>query len=154
MDPVTGERVEKDLWVTRKGATSAQAGQLGAIPGSMATGSYITRGKGNTDAWSSSSHGAGRRMSRTKALKQIQQRDFEHAMEGVVWDAHPSLRDEAPQAYKDLNTVMQNQASMVEIVHHLTPIVNVKGLSGKDAFRKNKRQRHWKPKRQQQQRWG
>lgn len=150
MDPETGERVEKDLWVTRKGATPARAGELGAIPGSMATGSYITRGKGNPDAWSSSSHGAGRRMSRTKALKAINQRDFEHAMEDVVWDAHPSLRDEAPQAYKDLKTVMANQESMVEIVHHLTPIVNVKGLSGKDAYRKNQRQRQ--PRRRQQ-RW-
>lgn len=73
VDPRTGEHIEKKLWVTRKGATSAQEGQYGIIPGSMGTGSYITKGKGESKSWSSCSHGAGRRMSRTKAFKAVPQ---------------------------------------------------------------------------------
>ena len=114
-------------WVTRKGATSATKGELGIIPGSMGSGSYITRGKGNLSSWNSSSHGAGRCLSRTKAHATIAQDDFCHAMQGVVCDTHPSVRDEAPQAYKDLDTVMRQQSSLTEIVHHLLPLINVKG---------------------------
>lgn len=73
VDPRSGELVDKKLWVTRKGATSAQDGQYGIIPGSMGTGSYITMGKGESRSWSSCSHGAGRRMSRTKAFKAVPQ---------------------------------------------------------------------------------
>ncbi len=71
--PGSSERFEGDLWVTRKGATSARDGQLGIIPGSMGVGSYITRGKGNPQSWNSCSHGAGRKMSRTRAVKEIMQ---------------------------------------------------------------------------------
>ena len=119
----------RKLWVTRKGATSAKLGELGIIPGSMGTGSFITRGRGNPLSWSSSSHGAGRRMSRTRASLEIPQEEFEKAMEGVVCDTHPNVRDEAPQAYKDLTQVMKNQESLTDIVHHLLPLVNVKGFS-------------------------
>ena len=72
-DPRTGENVDKELWVTRKGATSAQKGQYGVIPGSMGVGSFITKGKGDPQAWNSCSHGAGRAMSRTKARNTILQ---------------------------------------------------------------------------------
>lgn len=121
----------RKLYVTRKGATSAAKGQMGIIPGSMGAGSYITRGKGNEQSWNSSSHGAGRRMSRTKAHANITQEEFEGAMDGVVCDTHPSVRDEAPQAYKDLNAVMENQSSLTEIVHRLLPLINVKGFEKK-----------------------
>lgn len=119
------------LWVTRKGATSAKQGEAGIIPGSMGTGSYITRGKGNLKSWNSSSHGAGRRMSRTRAHADIPQESFEDAMKGILCDTHPSVKDEAPQAYKDLSLVMKNQESLTEIVHHLLPIINVKGFESK-----------------------
>eukprot|EP00977_Amphora_coffeiformis_P005935 scaffold1267_cov171-Amphora_coffeaeformis.AAC.11 len=121
----------RNLWVTRKGATSAKKGELGIIPGSMGTGSYITRGKGNLMGWQSSSHGAGRTMSRSKAHELIPQSEFEDAMQGVVCDAEPSVKDEAPQAYKDLAQVMANQESLTEIVYRLLPLVNVKGFESK-----------------------
>jgi tRNA-splicing ligase RtcB len=70
-DLTTNKIITKDLWITRKGATSAKKGELGIIPGSMGVGSYIVRGKGNMDSWRSCSHGAGRRLSRTKAKKMI-----------------------------------------------------------------------------------
>ncbi|KAK9903997.1 hypothetical protein WJX75_002148 [Coccomyxa subellipsoidea] len=127
-DPKTGAKVEADLYVTRKGATPAAPGQMGLIPGSMGTGSYVTRGRGNSGSWSSCSHGAGRRMSRTAAKKVISQADFERAMEGIVCDTNVSVRDEAPQAYKNLNEVMKNQADLVEVVTRLKPLVNVKGF--------------------------
>ena len=121
----------RKLYVTRKGATSAAQGEMGIIPGSMGTGSYITRGKGNLQSWNSSSHGAGRRMSRVKAHANISQEEFRKSMSGIVCDAHPSVRDEAPQAYKDLESVMEQQSSLTEIVHRLLPLVNVKGFEEK-----------------------
>ena len=128
------------LYVTRKGATSAARGQMGIIPGSMGTGSYITRGRGDIRSWNSSSHGAGRRMSRARARADIGQEDFERAMDGVVCDTHPSVRDEAPQAYKDLTAVMEQQSSLTEIVHRLLPLVNVKGFEERlpKKYRKRK----------------
>lgn len=126
----------RKLWVTRKGATSAKLGEMGIIPGSMGTGSYITRGKGNLMSWSSSSHGAGRRMSRRQAKETIPQEDFEDVMQGVVCDTHPSVKDEAPQAYKDLSVVMKNQESLTDVVCRLLPIVNVKGFANKRRSKK------------------
>lgn len=119
------------LYVTRKGATSARKGEWGIIPGSMGTGSYITRGKGTLESWNSSSHGAGRRLSRAKAHGNISQHDFEASMAGILCDTHPSVKDEAPQAYKDLSVVMEQQESLTDIVHHLLPLINVKGFEKK-----------------------
>jgi len=121
----------EELWVTRKGATSAKSGQLGIIPGSMGTGSYIVRGRGESESWQSCSHGAGRQMSRQHAIKNIDQRHFTQHMKerGIVWDrefAH-KVKDEAPMAYKDLSEVMRNQKALVDVVHHLQPLVNMKG---------------------------
>ena len=133
------------LWVTRKGATSARLGEMGIIPGSMGTGSYITRGKGNLQSWNSSSHGAGRVLSRTKAHSEISQEDFEASMKGILCDTHPSVKDEAPQAYKDLTQVMEDQTSLTEIVVRLRPLLNVKGFESKlpKRYRKNrKKTRH------------
>lgn len=133
----------KKLWVTRKGATSAKAGEMGIIPGSMGTGSYITRGLGNRSGWSSSSHGAGRRMSRTKAHAAIPQHDFEHAMKGITCDTHPSVKDEAPMAYKDLVEVMKHQESLTEAVYRLLPVINVKGYEEKlpNKYRTDKKKK-------------
>lgn len=125
---VNGDWVEEDLWITRKGATPADEGRPGLIPGSMATGSYIVRGLGNPMSWQSCSHGAGRRKSRTAAMREISQEDFEAAMQGITAETDPELRDEAPQAYKDLHEVMANQADLVTPVHRLLPLVNVKGF--------------------------
>ena len=138
------------LWVTRKGATSAKDGEFGIIPGSMGTGSYITRGKGNLDSWNSSSHGAGRKMSRTKAHADITQDGFEQAMKGILCDTHPAVKDEAPQAYKDLTQVMANQAALTEIVHHLLPLLNVKGFETKipKKYQKHKKSNHGKKQNQ------
>lgn len=121
----------RKLWVTRKGATSAKAGEMGIIPGSMGTGSYITRGRGNRQGWQSSSHGAGRRMSRTQAHAKIPQEAFEASMDGITCDTHPSVKDEAPMAYKDLAEVMRHQESLTDIVYRLLPVINVKGYEEK-----------------------
>jgi tRNA-splicing ligase RtcB len=126
-DPATGAKVAKEVWVTRKGATSARAGQLGVIPGSMGTGSFIVRGLGNPASWHSCSHGAGRLRSRTASFSAISQEAFETAMAGIVCETVPELRDEAPQAYKDITTVMQHQSDLVEPVRRLLPLINVKG---------------------------
>lgn len=130
-DKKSGSWKEDQLWVTRKGATSARQGQMGIIPGSMGTGSYIVRGRGEPDSWQSCSHGAGRSMSRARAFRNISQDDFIQHMKdrGIVWDSSyaQKVKDEAPMAYKDLNEVMANQESLVEIVHHLQPLVNMKG---------------------------
>ncbi|CAF1508079.1 unnamed protein product [Adineta ricciae] len=101
---------EELVWVTRKGATSARKGQLGIIPGSMGTGSFIVEGLGNPLSFHSCSHGAGRLMSRTMAMKQISQQSFEQVMQGIVSDTSAALRDEAPQAYKvnENSTVLVN----------------------------------------------
>ncbi|CAE8717294.1 unnamed protein product [Polarella glacialis] len=126
-----GQWREEQLWVTRKGATSAKSGQLGIIPGSMGTGSYIVRGKGQPDSWQSCSHGAGRSMSRSAAFRNVDPKTFAGHMKerGIVWDSNyaDKVRDEAPMAYKDLGVVMRNQQDLVEVVHYLQPLINMKG---------------------------
>lgn len=99
------------------------------------------KGKGTSEAWSSCSHGAGRKMSRTAAVKNIEQEDFEESMKGIVCDTHPGVKDEAPQAYKNLDTVMNDQRDLVEVVHKLKVMVNVKGFetSNKDKYRRKKK---------------
>uniref|UniRef100_A0A0G4GH76 3'-phosphate/5'-hydroxy nucleic acid ligase n=1 Tax=Chromera velia CCMP2878 TaxID=1169474 RepID=A0A0G4GH76_9ALVE len=126
-DENSGEMVEEKLWVTRKGATSARKGQLGIIPGSMGTGSFITEGLGAWTSLHSCSHGAGRRMSRNKAVKELDMKDFRMAMEGITCDVNQKVLDEAPMAYKDLGEVMSNQRTLVKAKHRLFPLVNVKG---------------------------
>jgi len=144
VDSKTGKVSERKLWVTRKGATSARPGQYGIIPGSMGVGSYIVKGRGATGSWQSCSHGAGRRMSRTKAKKMIPQEEFEDAMKGIVCDTPAAVRDEAPQAYKDLGTVLANQSELVEVAHRLLPLINVKGYEDKPQYSKGKKSRRSK----------
>ena len=119
----------KELWVTRKGAIKADKGDLGVIPGSMGTRSYIVRGKGNPQSWNSCSHGAGRRHSRGEAKRRFTERDLAAAMEGKTWlrrDAS-KLIDEIPAAYKDIDAVMEDQADLVEVLHTLRQVLNYKG---------------------------
>lgn len=115
------------LLVHRKGATHAGAGVLGIIPGSMATGSYIVRGLGNPESFNSCSHGAGRVMSRSAAVRSITLDAFARKMTGIVAETGREYLDEAPQAYKDLDTVIAYQSDLVVPVRRLLPLMNVKG---------------------------
>jgi tRNA-splicing ligase RtcB len=118
-----------ELWITRKGAIKADTGDLGVIPGSMGTRSYIVRGKGSETSWTSCSHGAGRRHSRTQAKKLFTTADLAHQMEGKVWLAERADRlvDEIPSAYKDIDQVMADQSDLVEVLHTLHQVLNYKG---------------------------
>jgi hypothetical protein len=116
-----------DLLVTRKGAIRAGQGELGIIPGSMGTKSFIVRGKGNPLSFESASHGAGRRMSRGQAKKSFTLRDLERQTEGVECRKDAGVIDEAPKAYKNIDRVMEQQDDLVEIVHELKQVVCVKG---------------------------
>jgi tRNA-splicing ligase RtcB (3'-phosphate/5'-hydroxy nucleic acid ligase) len=118
---------EEELLVTRKGAIRAGQGELGIIPGSMGTKSYIVRGKGNPLSFESASHGAGRRMSRTQARKTFTLADLERQTQGVECRKDSGVIDEAPKAYKDIDRVMEQQSDLVEIVAELKQIVCVKG---------------------------
>ncbi|RFU40895.1 RtcB family protein [Actinomadura logoneensis] len=116
-----------DVLVTRKGAIRAGRGDLGIIPGSMATGTYIVRGLGNELAYNSASHGAGRRMSRNKARKTFTVQDLEEQTRGVECRKDGGVLDEIPGAYKDLESVMAEQTDLVEVVAHLRQLICVKG---------------------------
>jgi tRNA-splicing ligase RtcB len=116
-----------EVFVTRKGAVSAKAGELGIIPGSMGAKSFIVRGKGNPDSFMSCSHGAGRTMSRTQAKKLFTVDDQVKATEGVECRKDADVIDEIPMAYKDIDAVMAAQSDLVEVVYTLKQVVCVKG---------------------------
>ena len=118
---------EEELLVTRKGAIRAGRGELGIIPGSMGTKSFIVRGKGNPLSFESASHGAGRRMSRTQAKQSFNVSDLERQTEGVECRKDRGVIDEAPKAYKNIEQVMAQQADLVEIVAELKQVLCVKG---------------------------
>ncbi|MGH8354826.1 MAG: RtcB family protein [Pseudomonas sp.] len=117
----------QDILVTRKGAVSAQKGELGIIPGSMGAKSFIVRGLGNEEAFCSCSHGAGRTMSRTQAKKQFTVDDQIRATAHVECRKDKDVIDEIPMAYKDIDAVMAAQRELVEVVHTLRQVVCVKG---------------------------
>jgi tRNA-splicing ligase RtcB len=117
----------EDVMVTRKGAIRAGRGDLGIIPGSMGTGSYIVRGLGNPDSFESASHGAGRRMSRNKARKQFTEADLAEQTAGVECRKDRGVVDEIPAAYKDIDEVIRNQDDLVEVVAKLKQVICVKG---------------------------
>jgi tRNA-splicing ligase RtcB (3'-phosphate/5'-hydroxy nucleic acid ligase) len=117
----------EEVFVTRKGAVRAGLGELGIIPGSMGTRSYIVRGKGNADSFCSCSHGAGRAMSRTEAKRRFTLADHASATAGIECRKDADVIDETPMAYKDIDAVMAAQADLVEIVHTLRQVVCVKG---------------------------
>ena len=121
------EHFGEKLFVTRKGAISARAGELGIIPGSMGAKSYIVRGLGNPESLCSCSHGAGRRMSRTAARRRFNAVDLEAQTRGVECRKDGGVLDEIPGAYKDIDVVMQQQRDLVEVVHTLKQVVCVKG---------------------------
>ena len=113
--------------MTRKGAISARAGELGIIPGSMGAKSYIVRGLGNPDSFTSCAHGAGRRMSRSEAKRRFNRADVVAQTEGVECRKDGGVVDEIPAAYKDIDAVMANQSDLVEVVHTLKQVLCVKG---------------------------
>ncbi len=116
-----------NVWLTRKGAVRARAGDLGIIPGSMGVRSYIVRGKGNPESFHSCSHGAGRAMSRRRAKERFSVEDHARATEGVECRKDEGVIDETPGAYKPIDAVMAAQEDLVEIVHTLKQVVCVKG---------------------------
>lgn len=115
------------LFITRKGAISAQQGQLGIIPGSMGAKSYIVRGKGNPESFCSCSHGAGRRMSRTEAKRRFNRFDLAKQTEGIECRKDGGVVDEIPAAYKDIDVVMANQSDLIDVVHTLKQVMCIKG---------------------------
>ncbi|PYM93433.1 MAG: RNA-splicing ligase RtcB [Candidatus Rokuibacteriota bacterium] len=117
----------RELYVTRKGAVRAGAGDLGIIPGSMGARSYIVRGRGSPESYESCSHGAGRAMSRNEAKRRFTLADHEAATAGVECRKDADVIDETPGAYKPIDAVMRAQRDLVEIVHTLRQVVCVKG---------------------------
>ena len=117
----------QDMWITRKGAVSAKAGQMGIIPGSMGAKSFIVQGKGNEDSYCSCSHGAGRKHSRNGARKLFNLEDLAVQTMGVECRKDDGVLDEIPGAYKDIDQVMAAQTDLVEIVHTLKQVMCIKG---------------------------
>lgn len=116
-----------EVYITRKGAIRAGAGELGIIPGSMGARSYIVRGKGNEQSFHSCAHGAGRRMSRSAARRHFSREDLVDQTEGVECRKDKGVIDEIPGAYKDIDLVMEYQNDLVEPVHTLKQVLCVKG---------------------------
>ena len=116
-----------DVMVTRKGAISARDGELGIIPGSMGAKSYIVKGKGNPESFCSCAHGAGRTMSRTAARNKFRVSDLVQQTKGVECRKDKGVIDEIPSAYKDIDTVMENQSDLVDILHTLKQVLCIKG---------------------------
>lgn len=116
-----------NVFVTRKGAVRARKGDYGIIPGSMGAKSFIVKGKGNPDSFCSCSHGAGRQMSRNEARKEFTIQDLINQTQGVECRKDDGVLDEIPGAYKDIETVMNNQSDLVEIVAQLKQIMCIKG---------------------------
>jgi len=118
---------KEGLWIHRKGATHAEDGMMGVIPGNMRDGSFIVKGKGCEDSLCSSSHGAGRVMGRKQAKRELDIDIFKKQLKGVTAKVEHSTLDESPDAYKNIFDVMELQKDLVEVVAHITPIVNIKG---------------------------
>lgn len=121
------EHFGEEVYVTRKGAINAEAGRYGIIPGSMGAKSFIIRGLGNPQSFNSCSHGAGRKMSRTKAKAKYTIDDLKVQTAGVECRKDKGVVDEIPGAYKDIEEVMRAQEDLVEIVAELKQVICVKG---------------------------
>jgi tRNA-splicing ligase RtcB len=127
------------VWVHRKGATSAKMGEEGIIPGSMGTCSYIVRGRGNPESFESCAHGAGRKMGRMAASRTLSVEECNRAMKGVVYSGWHAVRgggkkmkgmldlSEAPQAYKDIDMVVEASSDLAEPLVRLRPLGVLKG---------------------------
>jgi tRNA-splicing ligase RtcB len=132
------------LWIHRKGATQAEQGMTGVIPGNMRDGSFIVRGKGNPGSLYSSSHGAGRVLGRRQAMETLDVKAFENTMKGIRGKIGRETLDESPFAYKNIFDVMKMQQELVEVMHHVRPLINVKGVTetrGKKDKLKSKERR-------------
>lgn len=117
----------KEVFITRKGAVRAGKGELGIIPGSMGTASYIVRGLGNEESFHSCSHGAGRIMSRSAAKQQFSLIDHVTATKHVECRKDKDVIDETPAAYKSITAVIAAQRDLIEVVHTLNQVVCIKG---------------------------
>lgn len=117
----------RTVWLTRKGAVRADVGRFALIPGSMGTASYVVEGKGNVASLHSAPHGAGRRFSRSEARRRFNVDDLDARMTGIVYRHGDEWVDEIPDAYKDIDQVMEDSAELVEIKHKLRQVLNVKG---------------------------
>lgn len=130
----------ENVWIHRKGATSAKTGEMGIIPGSMGTSSYIVRGKGHPESFMSCSHGAGRKLGRMAACRELDESACNEAMAGIVFDRWkpvkswgkkrgPKMVDlgEAPQAYKDIDAVIEAELDLIEPLVKLRPLGVIKG---------------------------
>ncbi len=144
MEKVLGKKLNYELWVNknhnhavpsgknyihRKGATPAKKNERGVIPANMRDGSLLVEGLGNPKFLYSSSHGAGRLLSRTAAKKKISMAQFKKSMKGIVGTVDEGTLDEAPMAYKNISDVMDAQIESVKIIKHLKPVINMKGSS-------------------------
>jgi len=121
---------KRNVIVHRKGATQARCGQVGIIPGSQGTKSYIVRGKGNRESFQSCSHGAGRKMGRKQAIRELKLEEEQAILDrqGIIHSiTDANALDEAPSAYKNIDIVMKNQKDLVDIVVELTPMAVIKG---------------------------
>ncbi len=124
------EHFGKKIIVHRKGATKADKHTIGIVPGSQGMKSYIVKGRGNTESFKSCSHGAGRRLGRRQAQRQLNIEQERKVLEekGIIHSLHSKRDlDEAPSAYKDISLVMKNQEDLVEILTELNPLAVVKG---------------------------
>jgi len=121
------EHFGDEVYVTRKGAINAEEGRYGIIPGSMGAKSFIIKGLGNAEAFNSCSHGAGRKMSRTKAKARFTRDDLEKQTAGVECRKDKAIIDEIPGAYKDIEEVMRAQSDLVEVVAEIKQVICVKG---------------------------
>ena len=119
--------LERGKFIHRKGATPAKKNEKGIIPGNMRDGSYLIQGKGNSKFLNSSSHGAGRCMSRKMAKQNITQEQFRKSMQGIKASFSDKLIDEAPHAYKDIEKVMNAQKQSVKVIKKIKPLINWKG---------------------------
>ncbi|MCT9977407.1 RtcB family protein [Acinetobacter sp. I-MWF] len=117
----------EDVFVTRKGAIRAGLDEYGIIPGSMGAQSFIVKGKGNPDSFCSCSHGAGRKMSRSKAKHLFNQQDLIAQTAGIECRKDKGVVDEIPSAYKDIHQVMANQNDLIDVVHTLKQVLCIKG---------------------------
>lgn len=117
----------KNLIVTRKGAIEAKAGQLGLIPGSMGTGSFVVEGRGNPLSFNSAPHGAGRNFSRRKARETFTHDELREAMRGIEYRDSDAFIDEIPGAYKDILGVMADAVDLVTPIHEFRQLLNCKG---------------------------
>ena len=115
------------LWIHRKGATHAEKGMEGVIPGNMRDGSFIVKGLGNPESLNSSAHGAGRVLGRRVAKETLKMEDFEKSMKGIKAKVGTDTIDESPGAYKNIFDVMEQQKDLVEVMHYIKPIINIKG---------------------------